>query len=131
DTKTGRSIRPLSQAACDVLETQPRGPNPLVFAGARGGSGAEIFKRQFKRIAKLGGLPNDISAHTLRHAFVSVAADLDFSDLTIGALVGHRGRSMTSRYAHGADAVLLAAADRVAARISELMGRRSAQRRAA
>src|SRR5262249_50681898 len=37
DTKTGRSIRPLSQAACDVLETQPRGPNPLVFAGARGG----------------------------------------------------------------------------------------------
>ena len=130
-TKTGRSVRPLSQAACEVLEAQPRGPNALVFAGARGGSGAEIFKRQFKRIARLGGLPPDITAHTLRHAFVSVGADLDFSDLTIGALVGHRGRSMTSRYAHGADAVLLAAADRIADHIESLMGRHTARRRAA
>ena len=56
DTKTGRSIRPLSQAACDLLQRQPRGPNELVFPGAHGGSGAEIFKRQFKRIAALGGL---------------------------------------------------------------------------
>jgi integrase len=129
DTKTGRSIRPLSQAACDLLQRQPRGPNPLVFAGAHGGNGSDTFKRQFRRIAQLGGLPSDISAHTLRHAFVSVAADLDFSDLTIGALVGHRGRSMTSRYAHGSDAVLLAAADRVAAHISELMSRRVVHKR--
>ena len=117
DTKTGRSIRPLSQAACDLLQQQSRGLNELVFAGAHGGNGSDTFKRQFRRIAQLGGLPSDISAHTLRHSFVSVAADLDFSDLTIGALVGHRGRSMTSRYAHGADAVLLAAADKIAERI--------------
>jgi integrase len=121
DTKTGRSIRPLSKATCDLLQRQPRGTNPLVFAGAHGGNGGDTFKRQFKRTAALGGVPADISAHTLRHSFVSVAADLDFSDLTIGALVGHRGRSMTSRYAHGADAVLLAAADRVAQQISSLM----------
>jgi integrase len=130
DTKTGRSVRPLSQAACDLLQRQPQGPNPLVFAGAHGGNGSDTFKRQFKRAAELGGLPTDISAHTLRHSFVSVAADLDFSDLTIGALVGHSGRSVTSRYAHGADAVLLAAADRVAARITELMDRRVIHKRA-
>jgi integrase len=128
DTKTGRSVRPLSQAACDLLHRQPRGVNPLVFAGAHGGNGGDTFKRQFKRSTALGGLPSDISAHTLRHAFVSVAADLDFSDLTIGALVGHRGRSMTSRYAHGADAVLLAAADRVAERISSLMEAQTSRR---
>jgi integrase len=131
DTKTGRSVRPLSQAACDLLHCQPRGTNPLVFAGAHGGNGGDTFKRQFKRTAALGGVPADVSAHTLRHSFVSVAADLDFSDLTIGALVGHRGRSMTSRYAHGADAVLLAAADRVASRVNELMESRSARRHAA
>jgi integrase len=130
DTKTGRSIRPLSKAACDLLQRQPRGPNPLVFAGAHGGNGSDTFKRQFKRAAALGGVPADISAHTLRHSFVSVAADLDYSDLTIGALVGHRGRSVTSRYAHGADAVLLAAADRVASRISEMMEEQKRRRAA-
>jgi integrase len=80
---------------------------------------------------KLGGLPADISAHTLRHSFVSVAADMDISDLTIGALVGHTGRSMTSRYAHGSDAALLAAADRIAAHITDLMDKRIHKRRAA
>jgi integrase len=128
DTKTGRSMRPLSQAACDLLQRQPRGPNALVFAGAHGGNGSDTFKRQFRRVAAFGGLPADISAHTLRHAFVSVAADLGFSDLTIGALVGHRGRSVTSRYAHGADAVLLAAADKVATHIAELMDARASKR---
>jgi integrase len=128
DTKTGRSVRPLSQAACDLLTRQPQGPNSLVFAGAHGGSGADTFKRQFKKVAALGGLPADISAHTLRHSFVSIAADLGLSELIIAALVGHAGRSVTSRYAHGADAVLLAAADRVAERISALMEARTSKR---
>src|SRR5262245_28498212 len=130
DTKSGRSIRPLSQAACDMLHRQPRGPNPLVFAGAHGGNGSDTFKRQFRRIAKLGALPAGSSAHTLRHACVGVAADLDFSDLTIGALVGHRGRSVTSHhYVHSADTVLLAAADRVAAHIAQLMNARIVHKR--
>jgi hypothetical protein len=42
--------------------------------------------------------------------------------LTIAALLGHRKASMTSRYAHHADAVLLQAADAVSDRIAELMG---------
>jgi integrase len=63
DTKSGRSIRPLSRAACDVLHGQPRGPNSLVFAAVRGNNGSDTFKRQFQRIAKLGGLPS-ASQHT-------------------------------------------------------------------
>jgi hypothetical protein len=35
-------------------------------------------------------------------------------------LIGHAGRSMTSRYVHSADAVLLAAADAVARRTLKL-----------
>jgi hypothetical protein len=44
------------------------------------------------------------------------------SEPVIAALVGHQGRSTTSRYLHSADAVLLAAADVVANRTVELMG---------
>ena len=50
------------------------------------------------------------------------AGDLGYSDPTIGALIGHKGHSITTRYVHAADAVLLAAADTVALRTAELMG---------
>jgi len=43
-------------------------------------------------------------------------ADLGYSEPTIAALVGHKGRTVTSRYVHSSDAVLLAAADSVARR---------------
>jgi integrase len=123
DTKSGRSIRPLSRAACDVLHGQPRGPNSLVFAAVRGKNGSDTFKRQFRRIAKLGGLPSDVSAHTLRHSFVSVAADLGFSELIIAGMVGHKApRSITAHYAHlSADRALLGAADATSNRIHKLM----------
>ncbi len=61
----------------------------------------------------------------LRHSFASLAADLGYSEPTIAALVGHKGHSITSRYIHSADAVLLAAADAVAARIIVLMNEAS------
>lgn len=63
-----------------------------------------------------------MTPHVLRHSYVSVAAELGLSDMTIGSLVGHRGQSITSRYAHFSDAPLLAAADAVAAKICSLMG---------
>jgi hypothetical protein len=47
---------------------------------------------------------------------------MGFSELTIASLAGHRGHSVTSRYVHSADQVLLAAADAVARRTIELMG---------
>jgi integrase len=127
DTKTGKSVRPLPHAACDVLRSFTRSDD-LVFPATRG-EGAVImsgFQKMWKKIAKLGGLPADVTPHTLRHSFSSLANDLGYSDPTIAALVGHKGRTMTSRYIHGADAVLLAAADAVANRTAELMGERKA-----
>jgi integrase len=123
DTKTGRSIRPLPHAACDVLENLRRMAGDLVFPSSRGGPNTVLhFKKFWPRIAKLGGLPADITPHVLRHSFTSLAADLGYSEPTIAALVGHKGRSVTSRYVDSADAVLLAAADVVANRTAELMG---------
>jgi integrase len=122
ETKAGRSMRPLSNAVCDMLRAQPRLADGRVFPASRGGPETILhFKKIWPRIAKLAGLPGDVTPHTLRHSYASVAADLGYSEPTIAALVGHTGRSVTSRYVHSADAVLLAAADAVANRTAELM----------
>lgn len=125
DSKTGASMRPLSREACDVLTAQKASTGGeaegLVFPPSRGETTMTGFKKFMGRIVKLGGLPPDVTAHVLRHSFASVAADLDMTEITIAALIGHRGRSVTSRYVHSADAVLLAAADRVAGEIARRM----------
>ena len=123
DTKTGRSMRPLSHAACDLLRALPRmGDGALVFPASRGDGRMTGFPRLVARIAKLGSLPADVTPHVLRHSFASLAADLGYSEPTIGALIGHKGASITSRYVHSADAVLLAAADAVARHTADLLG---------
>jgi integrase len=123
NTKTGRSIRPLPHTACEVLSRLSRIGGDRVFPASRGGGETILhFKKFWPRIAKFGELPADITPHVLRHSFTSLAADLGYSEPAIAALVGHKGRSVTSRYMHSADAVLLAAADAVANRTAELMG---------
>jgi integrase len=123
DTKTGRSVRPLSHPACEVLRSLARaGDNPLVFPATRGRDRMSGFPKLWVRIAKLSKLPPDVTPHTLRHSFASLAGDLGYSEMAIAALVGHKGQSITSRYVHAADAMLLAAADAVANRTAELMG---------
>jgi integrase len=121
ETKTGRSVRPLSNSACEVLKALNR-TGDLVFAATRGDGKMTGFPKLWAKIAKLRSLPSDITPHTLRHSFASLAGDLGFSESTIAALVGHQGRSVTSRYVHSADAVLLTAADAVSQRTVELMG---------
>ena len=128
DTKTGKSMRPLSHAACGLLRVLPRtSDGALVFPASRGGGLMLGFKKFGRRIVASAGLPKDVTPHVLRHSFASLAADLGFAEPTIAALIGHKGQTMTSRYVHSADAVLLAAADAVAdevlARLGE--GRRS------
>jgi integrase len=119
-TKTGRSMRPLSSAACDVLRKLPR-VGDLVFPSLRGGGPMPKLAKHWTRIIKLADLSADVSPHVLRHSFACTAADLGYSDLTIAALLGHKTRTVTSRYARTADPVLLAAADATANRIRDLM----------
>lgn len=122
ETKTGKSIRPLSRAACELLRDLPR-LGELVFPSSAGTDKPMTgFQNVWRRVATKGDLPKDFTAHVLRHSFASVAADAGFSELTIAALVGHRKGSITSRYVHHADAVLLQAADAVADKIAGLMG---------
>ena len=80
------------------------------------------FHKVWLRIAKRAAFAADVTPHVLRHSFASVADDLEYSELTIAALLGHKKASVTSKYAHTADALLLQAADVVSDRIAELMG---------
>jgi len=122
DTKTGASLRPLSHAACDLLLGLPR-LGALVFPASVGvDKPMRGFHKIWLRLAKRAALEADVTPHVLRHSFASIAADLGYSELTIAALLGHKKASITSKYAHHADAVLLQAADAVADRIAELMG---------
>lgn len=121
DSKTGRSVRPLSHSACALLR-KVQGGDGLVFPASRGEGAMTGFPKFWARIAQFGGLPMDITPHTLRHSFASLADDLGYTELTIGAMIGHTGRSITSRYIHSADLILLAAADKVASHTAQLMG---------
>jgi integrase len=121
DTKTGQSIRPLSHAACDILRDQEGDPD-LFFPASKGEAVMTGFPKFWNKIADFGALPDDVTPHVFRHSFASLANDLGYSEPTIAALIGHKGRSITSRYVHSADAFLLAAADTIANRTLELMG---------
>jgi integrase len=125
DTKTGRSVRPLSRAASDLLRSIGQ-TGELVFQATRGAGRMVGFPKFWAKIAKLGELPADVTPHTLRHSYASVAGDLGYSEPTIAALIGHKGHSITSRYVHTADKILLAASDAVANHTAELMGEKKA-----
>ena len=119
-TKTGRSLRPISKTARSLLETLPRGESEYVFPN-RGATGSADLKKRIAGFFDAAGL-TDARAHDLRRTFASVAADEGYSDATTGELLGHARRGVTSRhYIRRPDAALIAAADRVAERITAAM----------
>jgi integrase len=75
------------------------------------------MRKALCRFMKQAGLEG-VTAHTLRHTFASVAADLGYADATISSMLGHAGGTATSRYVHLMDHVLVSAADRVSAHIT-------------
>lgn len=122
DTKTGKSIRPLSNAACDVLRVIGKGTGLVFPSKSDANKTMTGFNKAWKRIAAAANMPQDVTPHVFRHSFASVAADLGYSEITIAALIGHKKTSITSKYAHQADAVLLQAADAVARKVAEMLG---------
>ncbi len=118
DTKTGPSMRPLAEPACVILRAMPRGE--FVFQAKFGDAAMADIVRPWAKVVKIAGF-TDVTPHTLRHSLASVAADLNFGDAAIGALLGHKGHGITRRYIHSADAVLLSAADTVAREIAAMM----------
>ncbi len=116
-TKTGRSIRPISSAAIDLLLSLPQRSDTWVFPN-QNDTGRTDLKKPIARLFDSAGL-KDARSHDLRRTFASVAADEGFGDATIGELLGHARRGVTARhYIRRPDDALVAAADTVSARIA-------------
>ena len=132
DTKTGQQVRPIGRAALEALEaqaeaeseTEPDNESFYVFPAARG-DGHLRDTRVFHRACEMAKLER-VSLHTLRHSFASVALELEYSEMTVAGLLGHRLHSTTTRYTHHVDRALVAAADRVSAVIAARMEGREA-----
>ena len=131
-TKTGASTRPMSRRTAQLLgavRSYSQGAG-FVFPAVRGGAGSfGGMPRAIARIVTAPGLePADreklegFSLHLLRHAFATTADGLGLSLPTIKALLGHSGGSVTEGYIGRVDAVLIAAADRLADHIATRIG---------
>jgi len=122
DTKEGASVRPIGRPVFDVLaRIERRKGCPYVLPAARGAKGHYGgLPGGWERIAERAKF-TDVTPHTLRHSFASVAGDLGFTESTIAAMLGHAAGSVTSRYVHHLDSVLIAAADKVARAIHAQM----------
>jgi integrase len=121
DTKEGYSLRPLGQAAADLLTSLPHHPeSDYVIASGRTGGRFVGLPRAWERIAKRANLKG-VTLHTLRHSFATTANMFGCSEPTIAAMLGHSRGTVTSRYVHVVDATLLAAADRVSGAIARAM----------
>lgn len=117
NTKTGRSVRPIGSAAKKMLQEIPKVSDKWVFPNIRDDGSAD-FKKAIASIFDVAGL-SDARSHDLRRTFGSIAADEGYSDSTIGDLLGHARRGVTAQhYIRRLDAALIAAAERVASRVS-------------
>lgn len=123
DSKEGRSVRPLGREAVRLLEeVRERVDGYFVLPAVRGEGHYAGFAVAWRRLMKRAEL-DGVTAHTLRHSFASVAGDLGMAESTIAALLGHAMGSVTSRYVHHLDSVLLRAADRLSAEIVDQIKR--------
>ena len=84
------------------------------------------YRKMWLRIAKQGGLPADVTPQVLAIASPVLPPILATTSRQSPAC-GHKTHSITSRYVHSADAVLLAAADAVANATMKLMASDEAQ----
>lgn len=119
DTKSGAQTRVIGRAAIELLQAQPQMNSPYFFPADWGDGHFIGIVRVFNRVCARVGL-EDVTLHTLRHTFASVAAELGFSELTIAALLGHAARGVTQRYIH-IDEALKLAADKVADEIMSIL----------
>lgn len=120
DTKSGPQRRAIGQAAYRLVETQRRqARSEFVFPSDRTEGPIVCIEKVLAGLCASAGLA-EVTPHTLRHTFASIAADLGFTELTIAGLLGHAARGVTQRYIH-LDKALVVAADQVSAHIAGLL----------
>lgn len=120
DTKTGPQTRTIGKAVSALIQSQKRSDEQVfVFPSDRADTHLIAADKTIARLCHLAGL-KDVTLHTLRHTFASVAADMGYSELTIAGLLGHASLGITQRYVH-LDKALAVAADDVSGHILSLL----------
>lgn len=101
DSKTGKKVIPVSDLALEVLKNVKRiSGNPYVFPG-KGKDHYKSLQKVWEKIRKACGLKN-VRLHDFRHLFATTGVTMGTGDrlLIMGALLGHKDRSTTTRYSH-------------------------------
>jgi integrase len=87
DTKTGKSVRPLSGAAIEIIQRQEcKGDYVFTFLKDQPIGNVNQHWRKL-------GMAKDVSPHTLRHSFASLAGDMGLADSTIACSATNGNRS--------------------------------------
>jgi integrase len=121
DSKEGASVRPVGLPVLDLLAPLVADESQgFVFKGTVEGKPLIGFPKLWKKLFKDTALAG-VTPHVLRHSFSSIANDLGFTEATIGALMGHSRGTVTGRYIHTVDSLLVMAADTVAGHIQGLL----------
>ncbi|MPZ38783.1 MAG: DUF4102 domain-containing protein [Rhizobiales bacterium] len=108
DTKGDAQIRAIGPVAARHAASQPKKVGgPYLFPADVGDGAFTAGKACLERLCAMVGI-TDVTLHTLRHTFGSVAGDLGFSELTIAAMLGHAPQSVTQGYVHIDEALKLA-----------------------
>ncbi len=123
DTKSGKQMRAVGLSALEHLEAiKPVDAKPKDFVFPSGSEAGHLvgLPKMWERIATRAGIEG-VSLHGLRHWFASAATELGYSDLIIGALLGHAKKGITGRYATAPDPALVAAADKISLALAKAL----------
>ena len=141
DTKTGAQIRAFGLGAKHLLQTIEQtlphnyDKDSWVFPATRGNGYFIGLLKTFNKICSLTTdykneqteeekkpfISKNICLHTLRHSFASVGADMNYNELTIAGLLGHKLGGVTNRYSHNVDKSLVFAADKISLHIEQAL----------
>lgn len=104
-TKTGKSVRPLTLPALELLERlrqrrdEAGRSSPWVFPSPRGEGPYIGVQKSWGKIRGRAEL-DDVRLHDLRHNFASWAVAFGGNLYVVGKVLGHRHGQSTERYAH-------------------------------
>ncbi len=120
DTKTGRSLRPLTEPARAILAGLERSDGVAWVFPRKDGSGPYTgFTKAFQTIRSRAGLGDDVTAHVVRHTFATMGGSLGAPTRLLQAALGHQSQATTVRYQHPALAEAKGIADAVAERMTK------------
>lgn len=121
DSKTGRSIRPLANAALALLKSIDRiEDSEYVFPADRGDGFFQGTKTIWPKIVKKAGLEG-VTPHTLRHTMGAISTSTGEALALTGAILGHSNMRSTMIYAHVEMDPSRKAANRVGKRIADAL----------